>query len=700
MKKFLLTLLLITSLTSPGSVPSTATTNAIYAQEQASSTAVKALRERLKQESVDGEKVKKNFEPARVLLQERGVGFEPEELLDPDWRKKLAPKLAQLPEMYVTRQASKRIKGVQLADILYLPEEVEITGDTVILAKQVIFEGKNAVLKGNHNIYFFPIEREGLLGVTLEVAMKQQQARFTNVGFRSNSSSIKRFVPYLIQDGSITIDTRGQGHKEWLELQKQATNQVLFRKASMQNFIDNRGRGGETGTQGPSGSPAQQSLPDPAPKGRDGVCAENRPNGDRGGIPGIGGDGFAGDEGGTGKDGESGTAIITSITSTTGTYTYRTDGGQGGQGGPGGFSTPGAKGPDGGQGGDGANCRCEQGGSGSGGDGTSGGVGGRGGDGSRGGKGGNGGSGGNITVSVPSGFAGNIFHTEGKGGAGPGGTPGRVGVGGTPGEGGVGGNPASNFNCSSGPVGRPGGTGVPGFSLGGGTPSTTGSPGDPGIDNGRYTQTIRPGGCQEPEDNFLAAECEAGGGIWKRCRGCYSPIVIDIDGDGFDLTSGSNGVDFDIEGDQATERLSWTSANSDDAWLALDRNDNGAIDSGQELFGNYTPQPPASARNGFLALAEYDKTENGGNGDRSIDARDAIFTLLSLWQDTNHNGVSDSGELHTLPSLDIVAIELDYKKSKQTDQYGNRFSYRAKVQDARRAKVGRWAWDVFLVKAP
>lgn len=209
-----------------------------------------------------------------------------------------------------------------------------------------------------------------------------------------------------------------------------------------------------------------------------------------------------------------------------------------------------------------------------------------------------------------------------------------------------------------------------------------------------------------PPPNFM---CSNEIPEWGNCPytvggpGCsYSPVLVDTRSDGFALTDAARGVDFDIDGNPGAvkERLSWTEAGTDDAWLALDRNGNGLIDSGRELFGNFTTQPRSPAgveANGFNALAIYDGAGKGGNSDGVIDGRDAIFTSLRLWRDENHDGVSQPDELHTLPALGITSLGLDYKESKRTDGYGNRFVYRAKVNDAKGAKAGRWAWDVFLV---
>ena len=171
-----------------------------------------------------------------------------------------------------------------------------------------------------------------------------------------------------------------------------------------------------------------------------------------------------------------------------------------------------------------------------------------------------------------------------------------------------------------------------------------------------------------------------------------TPILIDVNGDGFQLTDAAHGVDFDFEGDGSPRRMAWTAAGADDAWLVLDRNHNGRIDSAREMFGNLSPQPRIAVedRNGFPALAEYDKPALGGNGDGVISSQDYVFRNLRLWTDSNHDGISEPSELRSLDQLGVETLELNYKESRRRDQYGNEFRYRAKVKDSHGAQMGRW----------
>ena len=183
------------------------------------------------------------------------------------------------------------------------------------------------------------------------------------------------------------------------------------------------------------------------------------------------------------------------------------------------------------------------------------------------------------------------------------------------------------------------------------------------------------------------------------CSRVNTPILIDLDGDGFALTDELMGVPFAIGPTDKLFHVAWTAHGSDDAWLVMDRNQNGLIDNGTELFGNFTeqPEPPhGHVRQGFRALAELDRRVNGGNRDGRITREDALFSALRLWQDANHDGVSQPHELLRLGPAGVQGIDLDYRNSRRVDEFGNRFRFRARVLGAGPAGIGRWSYDVFL----
>lgn len=204
-------------------------------------------------------------------------------------------------------------------------------------------------------------------------------------------------------------------------------------------------------------------------------------------------------------------------------------------------------------------------------------------------------------------------------------------------------------------------------------------------------------GCPEGTWGYTHPRQECNGTYYDCTCDVETPVLVDVAGDGYALTDAANGVDFDINAEGRVKRIAWTAVHSDDAWLVLDRNGNGVIDDATELFGDATPQPVSAEPNGFLALAVFDGPPNGGNGDGVISSRDAIFMSLRLWQDMNHDGLSEPNELHALPALGVESISLDYRASGRRDRHGNLFRYRAKVYGSARGG-GRWAYDVFLLR--
>jgi hypothetical protein len=217
-------------------------------------------------------------------------------------------------------------------------------------------------------------------------------------------------------------------------------------------------------------------------------------------------------------------------------------------------------------------------------------------------------------------------------------------------------------------------------------------------------------------DPQVVADCETGDGDeiagwwdWETCQCIYgtSPIIIDLDSDGLSLTNALNGVQFDILVTGKPVSVAWTAAGADDSFLALDRNGNGTIDHGAELFGNLTPQPNTerkSGANGFLALAVFDQLATGGNNDGQISDADAVYPTLRLWKDTNHDGISQPDELRGLADVGVRSIALRYQVSQRMDEFGNVFRFRSHVaMDSSALSPGplkRQAIDVFFRYLP
>lgn len=147
------------------------------------------------------------------------------------------------------------------------------------------------------------------------------------------------------------------------------------------------------------------------------------------------------------------------------------------------------------------------------------------------------------------------------------------------------------------------------------------------------------------------------------------PIVLDLNGNGIELTSYKNGARFDIAGNGRQVTTAFVTGG--DAFLAIDRNDNGAIDSGKELFGDQN-----GAVNGYEELARLDS-----NGDHRINKLDRDFDQLRLFRD-NGDGKTDPGELISLAQAGIAELSLDYRAVALQASGGNRI---AQIATYRRA---------------
>lgn len=162
----------------------------------------------------------------------------------------------------------------------------------------------------------------------------------------------------------------------------------------------------------------------------------------------------------------------------------------------------------------------------------------------------------------------------------------------------------------------------------------------------------------------------------------FTPLAIDLGDDGFAFEPAA-GRKFDIVGGGVCLDVDWPVRST--AWLALDRDGDGAILDGRELFGSGTPMPDGiAAPNGFAALATLDN-----DGDGAITARDRAFAKLVLWSDLDGDRHGTANELVGLAQVGIRSLPLAFDRHRECDARGNCIVERATVSttDGPRALV-------------
>ncbi|WP_256262445.1 calcium-binding protein [Pseudomonas gingeri] len=172
-------------------------------------------------------------------------------------------------------------------------------------------------------------------------------------------------------------------------------------------------------------------------------------------------------------------------------------------------------------------------------------------------------------------------------------------------------------------------------------------------------------------DDFSGASIGAGlasllSALFGQAEGTVSPLILDLDGDGVETISVNAGIHFDHDGNGTSETTGWVG--KDDGLLVWDRNGNGQIDNGSELFGNNSILSNGQrATNGFAALAELDSNHDG-----KIDANDSAFSTLQIWRDLNSDAKVDAGELLSLSAANIASLNTAYSNGSAIDPQGNK----------------------------
>ena len=222
--------------------------------------------------------------------------------------------------------------------------------------------------------------------------------------------------------------------------------------------------------------------------------------------------------------------------------------------------------------------------------------------------------------------------------------------------------------------------------------------GDPGeiakaFDKYMPTQALKDGGITSPEVyrslGLPVPKFDQNGGTcpivqvdtrswWQRAKDFIQrrdPLTFDLDGDGLETVgvAATNPILFDHDADGIKTGTGWVQP--DDAFLVMDKNGNGTIDTGRELFGDSTIKNNGQlATDGFDALTDLDSIANGGNNDGIVNASDSQYAGLRLWRDLNQDGISQTGELFTLASQNIIGINTGISAHSQTLPNGNQIA--------------------------
>ncbi|MBL9104168.1 MAG: calcium-binding protein [Myxococcales bacterium] len=150
---------------------------------------------------------------------------------------------------------------------------------------------------------------------------------------------------------------------------------------------------------------------------------------------------------------------------------------------------------------------------------------------------------------------------------------------------------------------------------------------------------------------------------WQVDYECATPLVLSFDAAPVTFSAGEASPVFAFDDATAGCATDWPDA----PWLALDRDGDGHIAGGRELFGSGTRLAGGgTAAHGFEALAELD-----ADGDGTISAADPRFSELVLWSDHDGDRAGTPGEQASLEGVGLVAIHLDFHRRGECDERGN-----------------------------